>query len=398
MGRLFWRISEAPIAAAFLLPNFKKKLLMPRTFRLLLALLTFSVSIHLYAQGTPPPARNTFYPASDPRIRYTGRIDFSNPLEPRFWAPGVYIRIRFEGPDCTIYLRDEVLYGNNHNYAEVALDGEKPYRVQMKGPLDTLTVETGASKGDGGKSGRHDSHILTICKDTESGIGYLAFGGLRCGRLLTPPPAPRRKIEFIGNSITCGTGSDLSVVLCGQGQWYDQHNAYLSYGPTTARLLDADWSLSSVSGIGLIHSCCNMTITMPQVFDKVNMRSDTIPWDFRSYRPDVVTVCLGQNDGVQDSTVFCSAYVAFIHTLREHYPGADILCLTSPMAEAGLRSVMRRYLGGIIAEMERQGDRKVYDYFFSGWYHHGCGGHPDLEEHKAIAGELSACIKKITGW
>jgi hypothetical protein len=378
---------------------------MPRTSRLLLVPITLIISTLLSARL---PARSPgggsrspvgagdahFYPAGDARILYTGRIDFSNPLEPRFWAPGVYIRIRFEGPGCAVYLKDQVLYGNNHNYVEVALDGEQPYRVQMKGKSDTLNVAVGQNQA-GQKAG---PHTLTICKDTESGIGYLAFCGLRCEDLLSPPPVPHRKIEFIGNSITCGTGSDQSVVACDQGQWYDQHNAYLSYGPTTARLLDADWCLSSVSGIGLIHSCCNMTVTMPQVFDKVNMRDDSISWDFRNYRPDVVTVCLGQNDGVQDSTVFCGAYVTFLHTLRAHYPGADIICLTSPMAVPALKAVMCRYLGGVVAEMHREGDQKIFDYFFSGWYHHGCGGHPDLEEHKAIAGELSARIKEITGW
>jgi hypothetical protein len=68
------------------------------------------------------------------------------------------------------------------------------------------------------------------------------------------------------------------------------------------------------------------------------------------------------------------------------------------MAVPALKSVMCRYLSGVVAEARREGDNQIYSYLFSGWYHHGCGGHPDLEEHKAIAGELSACIRKITGW
>jgi len=40
------------------------------------------------------------------------------------------------------------------------------------------------------------------------------------------------------------------------------------------------------------------------------LRGDTITWDFKAYQPDVVTICLGQNDGPkQDSTLFCSTYV-----------------------------------------------------------------------------------------
>ena len=356
----------------------------------------FSFSCATSRAGRPPgragaPADTTlaFFKADHPYIRYTGRVDFSHPGEPRFWAPGVYIQVRFEGPACLLVLKDEVLYGTSHNYLEIAIEGEKPYRVQTKGKTDTLRVIFSATKGP---------HTLTITKDTESGIGYLAFCGISCQKLLPPPAPPSRKIEFIGNSITCGTGSDLSLFPCGQGAWYDQHNAYLSYGPTTARRLNAQWTLSSVSGIGLIHSCCDMTITMPPVFDKVNMRSDSILWDFHRYQPDVVTVCLGQNDGVQDSTVFCTAYVRFLDSLRGYYPKAAIICLTSPMADSVLAAVMRHYIGAAEREMHRKGDRKVYTCFFSKQYHHGCGGHPDLEEHQAIAGELVACIKKVEGW
>jgi putative lipase involved disintegration of autophagic bodies len=52
-------------------------------------------------------------------------------------------------------------------------------------------------------------------------------------------------------------------------------------------------------------------------------------WDFTNYQPDVVTVCLGQNDGVQDSTIFCSAYVNFLKRMRSYYPTAQIILVTS---------------------------------------------------------------------
>ena len=61
-------------------------------------------------------------------------------------------------------------------------------------------------------------------------------------------------MEFIENSITCGTGSDQSVVPCDKGVRQDQHNAYLSYSPAVARSFNAQWQLSAVSGIGLMHS------------------------------------------------------------------------------------------------------------------------------------------------
>jgi hypothetical protein len=172
----------------------------------------------------------------------------------------------------------------------------------------------------------------------------------------------------------------------------------MSYGPLTSRALDAQWQLTAVAGIGLTKSCCNMDIVMPAVLDKMHLRDNKMPWDFSRYQPDVVTICLGQNDGVVDSTLFCSAYVKFINSVRTHYPKADIICLTSPMANITLNVVLQHYLSSVTAYVNAQGDKKVYKYFFSKRYHNGCGGHPDMAEHTQIADELTTYIKQIEGW
>lgn len=331
----------------------------------------------------------TFFKADNPYIQYTGRIDFSNPLLPRFWAPGVYIKAKFKGALCEIILNDEVADSKNHNYIEVIIDNKKPFRIQITGKTNTIKAAGGLSDG---------AHTIIICKNTESGIGYVEFAGLRCKGLYIPDDKPLRKIEFIGNSITCGTGSDLSKIPCNKGQWYDQQNAYYSYGPATARNLKAQWQVSAVSGIGLINSCCNMNITMPQVFDKVNMRSNAVKWNFKKYEPQAVTVCLGQNDGLQDSAKFCKAYIQFIKDIRKRYSNADIICLTSPMADASLTKMMKSYLTGVVAYMNEKGDKKITKYFFSRQYNHGCGSHPNLKEHQQIAKELTEYIRNLKGW
>ena len=329
------------------------------------------------------------FKANNPRIQYIGRIDFANPQAPRIWAPGVYITAKFKGSHCEILINDEA-GGNNHNYLEIIIDGKNPYRIKLADKVNVLNVPEGLSDGE---------HTIVICKDTESNIGYIDFIGLRCEQLLPPPAKPKRKIEYFGDSITSGTGMDLSVIPCGQGQWYDQHNAYMSYGARTSRNLGAQWHLTALAGVGLVHSCCDMNVLLPQIYDKVFLRNDTIAWDFKDYQPNVVTICIGQNDGPkQDSTLFCSTYVNFIKALRQHYPKADIICLTSPMGDNTLTPVLKRYLAAITTNLNAGGDKRVYKYFFSRQYHKGCGGHPDFDEHKLIAGELTAYIKQLKGW
>ncbi|HMG10160.1 MAG TPA: SGNH/GDSL hydrolase family protein [Mucilaginibacter sp.] len=353
------------------------------------SLFAMLIAISLSANASILKDSLKLYRANNVNIQYVGRIDFSNPLKPRMWSPGGYIKARFKGKKCQLLINDEVINGKDHNYLEIAVDNNKPYRIQTTGKINVITVAEDLADGE---------HTITICKDTESQIGYIDFVGLRCLKLLPAPAQPTRKIEYIGDSMTSGAGMDQSTTPCGKGEWYDQHNAYMSYGPRTSRNLNAQWQLTSVSGIGMVHSCCNMDVAMPQVFDKVYLRNDSLAWDFKRYQPDVVTVCLGQNDGLQDSILYCDIYSKFIKTLRQKYPAADIVCLSSPMADEKLSTALQHYLTAITANANLNGDKKVYKYFFSKRYYQGCGMHPDIKEHEFIADELTAYLKQLKGW
>jgi lysophospholipase L1-like esterase len=361
----------------------------------------------------PSPKMEKFFAADNPNFQYMGRVDISDPRIPRFWASGVVVRFRFRGASCQIIVHDQVPNDNTHNYVVLLLDQGSlgSYRVKLRGETDTLTVWSNgrARISDEELRNRAQTNLgsqapdprricqVTLCKATE-GIGWMELAGVLTDSLLPAPPLSDRKIECIGNSITCGAGSDTREIPCGKGQWYDQHNAWMSYGAQTARALKAQWHLTSVSGIGLIHSCCEMTITMPEVYDRMNCRGDEGNWDFGRYQPDVVTVCLGQNDGIQDSTAFCSAYVAFLGKVRRVNPKAQIVLLTSPMGNPQLTEVLKRYIGAVVAAGRRSGDKKLSDYFFSRQWSGGCGGHPDLADQGQIAEELTGYLRKLMGW
>lgn len=151
-----------------------------------------------------------WFAADNKAIRYTGRIDFSHPQQPRFWQPGVYFSARFKGSSCAVVITDEMRYGSKHNYIEVVVDNQPPYRIQTKGKTDTIQIAAGLAKG---------IHSFTICKNTEANIGYLQVEGIVCEKLLPAAKKELHAMEFIGDSITCGTGSDLSGKGCGQGAW-----------------------------------------------------------------------------------------------------------------------------------------------------------------------------------
>lgn len=337
----------------------------------------------------PEHDSNTFYQADHEYISYTGRIDFSNPLKPKFWAPGTYIEIKYFGTSCTVFLNDNNLWNEFHNYLEVVIDDTIQSRILIADKDNKIIFGEDLMLGH---------HTLLLCKDTESNIGYIELLGFEVQKLLPPDKKPQRKIEFIGNSITCGTGIDKSEIPCDSGLWYNQHNAYMSYGPVAARSLNAQWHLSSVSGIGIMHSCCNMNYEIIDVYKNIGFNQDSTPWDFEKYIPDVVTIALGQNDGIQDSISFCEAYIHFIDIIRKYYPETTIICLSSPMADKKLTKVLKKYLTGIVQYMNESGDNKIYKYFFTRSYNSGCEGHPDKKEHTLIARSLALFIKDIMNW
>ena len=56
-------------------------------------------------------------------------------------------------------------------------------------------------------------------------------------------------------------------------------------------------------------------------------------WDFDSWTADAVAIHVGRNDFSEpvDQSAYESAYVAFLQTVRGHYPEALIVCIFGPM-------------------------------------------------------------------
>ncbi len=325
-----------------------------------------------------------YYKPTNKLIRISGRIDNSSPETPRLWASGSYVEFRFKGDKCEVDLTDEQRWGNNQNIVSIIIDNEIKKRIKLKGKRSKIVIAENLN---------HGVHHVIICKETENGIGYLQLNGILCKNLAPLKKLPKKRFEFVGNSITCGMGSDAESVPCKTGQWYDQHNAWNSYGAITARKLQAQWHLTSESGIGLIKSCCNKPYVMPAVFDKINLNRDSLSWNFSDFIPNLLIIELGQNDGLQDSSLFCNAYVNFIKNIRGDYPKAKILLLNSPMADDNLQAFLERSITSIKKSIVAEEGFSIYSYSFSRRYTGGCDSHPSLSEHKEMADEIIEYIK-----
>jgi lysophospholipase L1-like esterase len=254
----------------------------------------------------------------------------------------------------------------------------------------------------------NSSHLLRLFKATESHNGVVVLTGIQGNGITAADHPTRKKIEFIGNSITAGMSSDPREFPCGTGTWYDQHNAYLAYGPRVARAIGIDFMVSAVSGIGIYRNWNTLAPTMPQVYESAYLEIDSAQrWDFTKYTPDIVTICLGTNDFSDgdgkaprlpfDSAVYIKTYIDFLGNIYKHYPSTQIALLTSPMLGGEKRDLMFACLQTVKGKVkERYASKLPIEIFqFNPMIPKGCGYHPDINDHEILAKEIEPFLRNL---
>lgn len=322
-----------------------------------------------------------------------GRYAYNDKRELELISSAVNFGFSFEGKECKIYV--SVPY--SHNYLQYELDGVYQKRIKVSGDGAVEIPALSAGK-----------HSLWIYKATEAHTGPIFIQKISAGRLTSLQRKSVPIIEFIGNSITCGAAADPSEVPCGTGQYHDQHNAYMAYGPRVARYLNANYIVSSVSGIGIYRNWNSNGPTMPEVYQKVNFQAnDSRLWNFNTYAPKIVSIALGTNDFSNgdgktprlpfDTTSFINSYVKFISFIKSKYPATQIALLSSAMVNGKNREVLQNCLASIKTKTDKvyPSGKPVALFFFEPMQARGCGGHPNVEDHAILAKQLEPFFKKL---
>jgi lysophospholipase L1-like esterase len=305
-------------------------------------------------------------------------------------SSGVHLGFSFEGKECRLYV--SLPPGSEHNYLQYELDGVYQKRIRVNGGIKEPLMLQASTEG---------RHTVWLFKATEAHTGPVVIEKIEAPHIQALQTKAAPFIEFIGNSITCGAGADPSEVPCGTGQYHDQHNAYLAYGPRLARALGANFTLSSVSGIGMYRNWNSDGPTMPTVYEKMDFQ-DYNPkrWDFSRFTPRVVSIALGTNDFSHgdgkkerlpfDSTAFIGEYVKFIGVVKSKYPAAQVALLSSPMLQGAERQTLQNCLTRVKQQVDELyfNDKTVALFFFKPMKAQGCTGHPNIEDHALLAQEL----------
>ncbi len=346
-------------------------------------------------------------PASDSNFIYLGRIDNKSSSIVRFAHTGVSIRFRFEGSTCLVHLKNKSTLkdkeGNFYkNYYTVIVDKEKPQLFAVSNEEDKIKIK-GLGKG---------IHEVLIFKKTEAFVGEGIFEGVEIEKdkkLLPITDINKRKIEFIGNSITCGYGSEGDSKECSFSP--ETENGYLAYGAISARKLNADYVAVAYSGKGVYRNYDGTyTNTLSLIYDRIFPDSVGSPkWDTKKWQPTIIVVNLGTNDfakGIPDSIIFVNTYVNFIKRLISYYPNATILCTEGPMMNdsypEGTKAFtkVKNYIVASKNKIKNLGNTNIYTFFPSpqGEGDYGCDWHPNLKRQEKLADEITKEIKSIMKW
>ena len=336
---------------------------------------------------------STFVSATDPGFAYVGRISWKTKPGAAVWTyPGVQIHANFTGTSAAMKTNPDC------GYFMVEVDDLAPRKVQSLKGKETTQLVTGLSEG---------THRLTITYLIEGLFKKPTFYGLylddNCS-LGEQPKLPERRIEFIGNSITCGYGIE------GNGKektfLFSLQNFYETYAARTARALNAQCQVCARSGIGLYRNYAGKIPDelMPNIYPHTFYSTTGEMWDFSRYQPDVVCVNLGCNDtsvGEYDPQRLTEAFKQFTLTLRGYYPHAKIVYIIGAIPKSKKWRDICNAQQAAIDDAALRGDRDVYRMDFTpedgslGW---GSQGHPSMKRHALMAEELTNFLRQITGW
>ncbi|WP_281336768.1 SGNH/GDSL hydrolase family protein [Flavobacterium eburneipallidum] len=331
-------------------------------------------------------------------FHYQGRIEKIEENKAILVGAASSISFDFKGNSCSISLQSLV---DHQNYVSLELDGKYIGRIRIeKGEAKSFPITVTEKK---------NTHHLAIYKATEAANGGVLFAGTTAQLIESTAPKNKKKIELIGDSITCGFGNDATTIPCGTGDWFDQHNAYLAYGPVLSRALNLDFVLSSVSGYGMYRNWNDEHLLepiIPDVYENLYLNTDKSKlYDFK-FQPDLVSICLGTNDlsdgdGKKPRLPFneekyVSNYIEFIKTVYKHAPNTRIVVLNSPMVSGDRNVTLVKCLKKVIQAFENDTIHKKIELFeFQPMIPKGCGYHPDMNDDKIMAEQLIPFFKKL---
>lgn len=352
-----------------------------------------------------------FVPSTE-NVKLLGRTYL---LDDTLWLAlsGTGIEFTFTGTKAEITLiGDNVATASwgERNYCRVGIyvNDKLVFDTLVKEEKKTITVY---------ESDKEQITTVRVVKLSEAGNSTVGIGKIKVNSIGTiqPTEAKAHRIEFIGDSITCGYGIDGSR---DEGFTTATENITKTYAYKTALDLNADYSMFALSGHGIIsgytsYGKLNEYQLIPKLYETLGtsggglfqgtVKANSLKWDFKNYVPEVIVINLGTNDGSYTGrskaklAEFSKGYVTFLKQVRKKNPKATIVCTSGMMFDVMFPSIE----SAIKTYTKKTGDKKVYSMKFDDPLSQdgfGASWHPSEKTNIKAAKKLTAYIKKIMKW
>ncbi len=335
------------------------------------------------------------FAADDSRIIYVGRT-LANADGVSFDYSATYARLSFTGKRVSVRAASvEPIEFNVWIDSPFAAEPDKVVRIDSR---DTTVVLYEARKAD------KKTHHLMIQRRVEGEHGITTFKGFAVdGELLQAQPLAERQIEFIGDSYTCGYGSENSVKS--DPYTIETQNPAKTYAAILARYFGADYWTIAHSGMGIIRNYASKVPGwyMPDRYTQTFDRSKDSAWVVADhpFKPQITVIYLGTNDFstrlLPHREDFVANYIKLLKSVKANYgDNHPILCVASKTSEQMLEYVR--------AAVHDSGMKNVYATGLNEGIHLntdenlGASWHPNYLGHQKIAYSLLPYVSTLTGW
>ena len=336
--------------------------------------------------------QQTELPAASPEIRFVGRTAPERDGSISFDWSGTYFECGFTGRSVAVRVSD-----THKNYYNVFIDGQQTAVVSTFGRDSVVVLADALADGP---------HTLRMQKRTEAEQGRTTLHSvlLGAGCTLSPIAAPGRHIEYIGDSLTCGYGTEGESAR--DPFLPETENCDKAYACITARYFGADYTLIAHSGRGVARNYGDANPTSKQTMaDRVARLFDEASdpaWNFADspYVPDLVVINLATNDFSThphpSEEQFAAAYTDLLKTLRRAYGEATPILCVAPRVDEPAGTYIRRICE--TSEIPNLSFAALFRDYCNGGSDLGSSEHPNYAGQRKMAMLLIPYISTLTGW
>ncbi len=340
--------------------------------------------------------------ALHPGIIYQGRVATEEEFPRLIWT-GASMTFQVHADSIWVDLESFNLRGDSLSrpdtlYLSVVVDGVRTFTLAVPPGHNTLQLPL---------KSKDSLTRVSLFKNTEANTGAIQIKGLLIspeGKMGPPPDLLPHRIEFIGNSITCGYGNLGDNQYC---RFSNQtEDGFLSYARLTAQHLSAEFQAVCYSGKGIYlnydRSRNENLLELYQLYAPGGK-----PYNFEGPSPDAVFVNLGTNDfspSTPSREGFVGQYLNLIRKIKAQHPNAHIFCLTGPMlnnqAPRKPLDTLKEYIEEVVGQAlsEGLGPIDTFNLTPQGPLGFGCDWHPNLAQHELNADELSEFARRKLKW